>query len=331
MHFPGMRTTITVSSPGGSPQLRWTHAGWYLLLFLGLCGAVAFGCGTSAKDTSTGETEIFSPDSSSTILFIRGGPGTGGFLEGGSDGQLSSIDDDRTNRGNHGWATLAKTLQEIGFHVEEIREEPVLDGVPTPIGFDHMDLSAYAVIVLASNNAAYDSIHVSALIHYIRSGGAVLFISDANFGQDWPDAPSSDQAFLDRLGLVMNQDRGTYSISRDEFADPTHPVLNGVSAFDGEGVSPVTIASRPDSVHVSILAHADGQVRRNDMSSGQGSSSGATDRDAALAVGTLGTGRFAVHFDRNTFFNPNGAGTDITRFDNRKLAENLFRWLAGFS
>jgi hypothetical protein len=35
------------------------------------------------------------------------------------------------------------------------------------------------------------------------------------------------------------------------------------------------------------------------------------------------------HFDRNTFFNRNGAGTDITRFDNGRLAQNVIDWLAG--
>jgi len=39
-------------------------------------------------------------------------------------------------------------------------------------------------------------------------------------------------------------------------------------------------------------------------------------------------GRIAGHFDRNTFFNTNGAGTDITRFDNLQYALNLFAWLA---
>ena len=34
-------------------------------------------------------------------------------------------------------------------------------------------------------------------------------------------------------------------------------------------------------------------------------------------------------FDRNTFFNDNGAGTSINRFDNQQYAINLFRAAAG--
>ncbi|PQJ34571.1 hypothetical protein BSZ35_08145 [Salinibacter sp. 10B] len=263
------------------------------------------------------------------ILFVRGGPGTGGFLEGGSDDQLSSIHDPSTDSGNHGWAALAAELRDLGFALEERREEPVSNGVPTPLPFDQMTLSTYDIIVLGSNNAAYTPAQVDAVESFVRNGGGLLVISDANFGQDWPDAPTSDQAFLDRWGLIMNQDRAAYSISRDEYRAASHPILTGVSAFDGEGVSPVTVGSVPDDVHVRILGSAEAQVRRNDSASGQGTSSAATDDDAALLAGSVGEGRFVVHFDRNTFFNENGAGTDITRLDNRTLARNLFQWLNG--
>jgi hypothetical protein len=49
--------------------------------------------------------------------------------------------------------------------------------------------------------------------------------------------------------------------------------------------------------------------------------------DGSLVIALAGSGRVAGHFDRNTFFNRGGAGTDITRFDNRIYAKNLFAWL----
>jgi hypothetical protein len=51
-------------------------------------------------------------------------------------------------------------------------------------------------------------------------------------------------------------------------------------------------------------------------------------RDASVVLVTAGAGRVAAFFDRNTFFNANGRGTDITKFDNRQLALNLFEWVA---
>src|SRR5436189_109802 len=76
-------------------------------------------------------------------------------------------------------------------------------------------------------------------ILFVRGGGAALFRSDANFGSNWGDAPGSDQQFLDRFGLAINQDKGQYAVSRSagDFLQGDHPILAGVNSFDGEGVS----------------------------------------------------------------------------------------------
>ena len=259
------------------------------------------------------------------ILFIKGGPGSGGFLEGGADEQLSSIFDYSTLRGNHGWGELRDLLESEGFECQQVVEGA---GGSTPVDLAGMDLGAYSVIVFGSNNAAYGVRHVDALVSYVRSGGAALFISDANWGLDWNDAPDSDQHFLDRFGWTMNQDRGHYALSSGEYAAPDHPILSGVSSFEGEGVSPITITDRTvPGVSTIRLAGAKGQVRRN-TTSGQGPSTPATADDCSLVMATVGAGRIAGHFDRNTFFNRNGAGTDLHDRDHRALARNLFAWLA---
>ncbi|CAN0364917.1 unnamed protein product, partial [Ectocarpus sp. 4 AP-2014] len=51
--------------------------------------------------------------------------------------------------------------------------------------------------------------------------------------------------------------------------------------------------------------------------------------DATVVVASAGEGKVAGHFDRNTFFNQNGAGTNLNRFDNKQYALNLFGWLVG--
>ena len=183
------------------------------------------------------------------------------------------------------------------------------------------------MLVLGSNNAVYSSPAVDAVELFIRNGGGVLFISDANFGGDWSDAASSDQDFLDRFGLIMNQDQGTYVLRRmdGDFNQPDHPILAGIEAFDGEGVSPINAASAGQ-----VLVRARNSTRVNQPPFGpnnQGQSRPVTAMDGALTVLNVDAGRIAGHFDRNTFFNTNGAGTDITRFDNRQYALNLFAWL----
>ncbi|MEM7681798.1 MAG: DUF4350 domain-containing protein [Planctomycetota bacterium] len=279
-----------------------------------------------------------------SVLFVRGADRSGGFLEANNDfertEQLADITNASTAGGNHGWKTLADTLTAAGFAVTQTTEsvEPgstagQSQGVALDFG-GTFDLSPYDVVVMGSNNAAYSPAQADALEAYLRQGGAVLFISDANFGSSWADASDSDQPFLDRLGLTMNQDQGTYSITRSdgEFLVPDHPILDGVDQFDGEGVTPVTVnPTLPTGVSVDILARAEGNVRRNTPPFGgnqRGPSTPAGANDAALLAGSAGSGRFVVHFDRNTFFNLNGAGTNITRFDNEQLALNLFGWLA---
>jgi len=282
-------------------------------------------------------------DDARRVLFIRGADRSGGFLEANSDAgrteQLADIQNASTANRNHGWKQLADLLRGEGFTVEQMTEtvEPgntsgQSEGRPVP--FDTMELDRYRVIVFGSNNARYTPAQVDAVDAYVRGGGGAIFISDANFGSDWADASDSDQPFLDRFGLTVNQDRGTYSLTRDdgEFRDPDHPILAGVDRFDGEGVTPITVNENlPAGVDVTILARAEGQVRRNQPPFGNrnaGPSTPAGPNDAALLAATVGLGRIVGHFDRNTFFNTNGAGTDLTRFDNAQLAANLFEWAA---
>lgn len=270
-------------------------------------------------------------DDDPKVLFVRGADRSGGFLEASTDQarteQLADITNGSTSSGNHGWATLAATLRAAGFDVEQVLEGAEQSG-PTagqPVDLDSIGLGAYDVVVFGSNNAEYTTAHVDALDTYVRGGGAALFISDANFGGSWQDAPNSDQQFLGRYGIVVHQDAGTYRIDADEFVSPTHPVLAGVTAFDGEGVSPFDIGAA--TVDVTVLARAESQVRVN-PGDRQGPTRSAGSNDVVSWVADVGDGRIAGHYDRNTFFNANGAGTNIGRFANERYAVNLFTWLA---
>src|SRR5690349_10079735 len=130
-----------------------------------------------------------------TILFVRGATRSGGFLEGTNaatrNEQLADIDNTSTAAGNAGWGTLAATLRNAGFTVEQITEAKgpnapasgFVDG--RPIRFENLDLSKYAAIVFGSNNARYPKASIDAIDHYVRNGGGALFISDANFGSNW--------------------------------------------------------------------------------------------------------------------------------------------------
>ena len=279
------------------------------------------------------------------ILFIRGATRSGGFLEATNDAQrtehLADIINASTAAGNHGWGTLASTLRGAGYTVEQM-VEPLESSAPSAgqttgaaIHFENLNLTKYAAIVFGSNNAAYPKASVDAIETYVRNGGGALFISDANFGGSWRDAPDSDQPFLSRFGLKMNQDNGVYALTRGggDFAVPGHPVLMNVNSFDGEGVSPVVVPTTPPAgVKITRLVGARDKTRNNDGTSASnrfaGSLRAVNSRDASVVLANAGRGRVATFFDRNTFFNANGVGSNINKLNNRQLALNLFGWVA---
>ncbi len=284
--------------------------------------------------------------SAQSVLFVRGADRSGGFLEESTDfgrtEQLADINNQSTEGGNHGWFELAEALRTDGFTVTQIEEgveagntSGPTEGVAVDFG-GVVTLDAYDVVVMGSNNARYSEAQVDAFEAWVRGGGGAIFISDANFGSDWADASDSDQPFLSRFGLTVNQDNGTYPLERSagDFDAPDHPLLRGVSVFDGEGVTPITVsdaATTAAGVEATLVAGAKDQVRRNAGSLGnrnQGPTTAATAEDAALLAAEAGAGRVVGLFDRNTFFNDNGAGTDINRFDNQRLALNVFRYAA---
>jgi len=286
----------------------------------------------------------------------------GGFTE-----QLADIRDptgivfsnNATGNNNHSWSELANLLIANGYSVEQTTEsvEPSAAatgptqgvGVAFGTGFQaatladlnfntgitqSRTLADYDVVVFGSNNALYFPSQIDAVDSYIRGGGGAVFISDANFGSVRGDAQRSDQQFLDRFGVLVNEDTGTYRLTRGdgsgafaEFRSPSSPILDGVDDFDGEGVSPFTLPADLSSLPADVAAQIIAGVPSGQSVRGPGNNRRqATTSDASLLALEAGNGRIIGHFDRNTFFNLNGAGTDINRFDNSQLALNIFEF-----
>lgn len=281
-------------------------------------------------------------DDPARIVFVRGGLFTTGHISGSGLDSLSSIFNVLTTQGNHGYSQLAAALAADGYAVDEIAEGDLSTPGPADLlgAFGSADVLAFT-----SNNVVYGASDAEALRTWVCEGGGALFSSDGDWGLDWGEAPSSDQSLLAAFDLVMNQDKGTYVLSRaaGDFVvggvdTGGHPILAGpdgivgtaddVDAFDGEGVSPLTVTSNVPGVTPVILANAKLDKRLNDSTS-LGTTVPITPDDAALVVVEYGAGRVVGHYDRNTFHNENGAGTDITELDNERYARNLFAWLVG--
>jgi hypothetical protein len=346
----GGTATLDLTGASGAFQVRWFDPRNGGAMQTGSVASVTGGgvvaLGNAPADPAQDWIVHVSPAPGlSRVLFIRGADRSGGFLEASNDTQrseqLADVFNASTTAGNHGWNTFLLALENAGYVVSQITETAENTSGPSAgvaIDFTTFDLDSWDVLVFGSNNAAYSAASVDAVETWIRKrGGAALFISDANFGGSWRDAPGSDQPFLSRFGLIVNQDQGTYSLLRSsgDFTTPGHPILASVNQFDGEGVSPFVLNQIPTPAGTTLtkLAVAKGSTRNNNGTNPgntyQGSSRAVTTDDASLVAIEAGHGRVVGHFDRNTFFNLNGAGTHITRFDNSTFAINLIDWLSG--
>jgi hypothetical protein len=141
------------------------------------------------------------------------------------------------------------------------------------------------------------------------------------------------------MGVYQDSASGVPVMRRTDpgrFALAAHPLLSGpdgsggqddIQAYEGEGVSYLDATGNAQWKPRVVVSATGFQVRQlNPQGIGQLAAAGPT--DAALVVLTRGQGAIVGHFDRNTFFNPGGTGTDLTRRDNRQLALNIFRFLA---
>lgn len=273
-----------------------------------------------------------------SILFVRGADGSGGGAGVSNPQQrtevLSDVFDDSTAPGNSGFGELRRLLLADGFAVSQLIESPAPLTLP--------QLTPHRVVVLGSNNRSYAAAEVQAFHAYIDAGGSALVISDAQWGPLWGTAAIRDNQFLARYGVQVYQDNGfVLAPSRSEagrFLIADHPLLAGpagigggddVGTFEGEGVSLFQIGQGSAGYQAVATVSAMGYLVRLHTPGGSiGGTQPAAAGDAAAFVVERGQTRIAGHFDRNTFFNLNGAGSDLHRFDNAQLARNLFRWLA---
>jgi hypothetical protein len=272
-----------------------------------------------------------------SVLFIRGADGSGGATEGGTQQQrteqLSDVTNNNTNSGNHGYGTLRSLLIGDGFQVTQLIESSSAITLSA--------LQPHRVVVFGSNNKVYSAAEVQAFHDYVDRGGSALFISDANWGSTWEAAPASDNQFLGRYGAQVYQDSGQLPLmARSEqgrYVIADHPALSGpdgtgnksdVNRYNGEGISLFRITTGSNGYQAVAMVSASGlQKRLNDPSGKAGALQSAGAGDAAMIFVEKGNARIVGHFDRNTFFNLNGAGTDITNLENAQLALNIFRYL----
>jgi hypothetical protein len=186
-------------------------------------------------------------------------------------------------------------------------------------------LATYTVVVLGSNARALTVSEVSALSSYFGGGGSILTYADFQYG---PDNWASDNGFLNQFGIEVFSDNFQPTVDITD-AVASHPVMAGVKAIRGEGISQFRVgaASLADNQVIArcspltrsgcILPPADqAKVQQGDVVA------------CVVVRENPKGGRLAGVCDRNLFQNGPGPGSDLDQVDDRLFARNLFRWLS---
>jgi hypothetical protein len=225
------------------------------------------------------------------------------------------------NTGRNGYAQLVEYVgNEQGHVVTEVQDT---DPLVNPLTL--AALQPYDLIVLGSNNRRFSAQEAGQVATYVSNGGAVLALSDSRFGlspnrkQNQPGAGElSDNDLIGQFGMRIDHDNYVVvDVAASRFVTPTHPILQGITSFRGEGVSLIKRLGPP----ARILVRGDNLPLTNGT---------LTDNTYAVtAIAEVGRGRVLATFDRNTWFNAGvgSDGTDIGELDNRRYAYSVFNWL----
>lgn len=250
-----------------------------------------------------------------------------------ADGSVPSGDAEPFHRmrlsdtGPRGLSEFDRALEAAGFTAEGRYDAETTLAAPL--------LDRYEVVVLGSNQHRFTADERRAVGEWVEDGGGLVAWSDSAFGGLYkeegvgvcnPAGSRSNNDLTAQFGMTFLRDSGAgrYQVeeyARDHFLNAGD--RDGGVVFRGEGVSPVRTSSP-----ATVLARLQSGPLGGRLTVCDADAPYRPERDAALAVATVGAGRVVGTFDRNTFWNA-GDGTNLSEVDNREYARRLVRWAAG--
>lgn len=217
-----------------------------------------------------------------------------------------------------GFSTLRDALLEAGFL-------QVIEVVDASVSITPQLLSPHGIIVLGTNRKTFDAAEENAIESHVRAGAGLVSYSDSQFGSD---APASDNQILSRFGLLTSNDNFGGPVLATTFVQ--HPISAGLPlGVRGEGVSLIEIVGNATDTFTNVIPCLSNVTACFPNPAPAPSGSPNPTFSACAAVGA-GSGRVVATFDRNTFFNFPGYGSNIFDVSNLQYALNLFFWAGGY-
>lgn len=183
------------------------------------------------------------------------------------------------------------------------------------------DLSGYDVVMTGSCNVIFSTTQRNHLMAWVNGGGSIIGYSDnginggGNTAADSRDSMGFDATLEVQFGPDQFDGVRNYTL-------PASSVLGNALAVRGEGTSPWAIEN-PYAGPMTLT------VLNQHWDQTPGNTSGTTYSGewGAIGVGTYGSGRVVLWFDRQMTWNA-GAGSDITEVDNQQFVLNSIAWAA---
>jgi hypothetical protein len=217
-----------------------------------------------------------------------------------------------------GFSMLGQALTLAGF-------SSATEVVDTNVTITPALLQPHGVVVLGSNRRVFTPAEETTLESFVRAGGGLVSYADATFG---PGNVASDNQILSKFGMLAATDNFGGPVVAGSLAQ--HPIAAGVNlGFGGEGVSIVELVGNGLDVlqNVAPCVMNGGACLPYPVAPPSGLPN---PQFSACAAALAGYGRAVATFDRNTFFNWPGYGTNILDHSNLAYALNLFLFAAGF-
>ncbi len=310
-------------------------------------GSYNFTLQANAQDFSQAEINITLDvvEQTTKVLYIYGNVNRFGYLPSQPEYANEPVPYDQmrlNDTGDNGMSEFKAAIEAIDFEIEEAYDQDIT--------LTEEFLTAYDVIILASNQKTWAASEVAALNVWVRNGGGLIGYSDSGFGgifnQPLPaglnnqQGRNSNNLLMQQFGMFFFTDQGggggdnlVTDWELDHFLN-TKDGIPQTLQFRGEGCSPIRIdpdwAEKQACDTIYQIARfqnggVGGPTAINDPVLGNGIQD--YDIDCSLAAAEIGNGRVIGTFDRNTFWN-NGPGTDIDEHDNRIFSQKLVQWAA---
>ena len=195
-------------------------------------------------------------------------------------------------------------------------------------GLDVVIFGLHQNIWSASEKASLDS--------WLRAGGGMLIYSDSASGGLYsvvgaqnPVGQTVTNNLISQYGMQVTVDQANGTKAFRAGPSPINGLMADRPALEGEGVSPIAVASGDTSIEVLIPYSdaADHFVSGNDALPHTQNISISNPVYAVLALKFLGQGHVVTMFDRQAMWN-DGPGSSINKRDNREILRRLLNFLA---